>query len=511
MKKINIVLCALCMGILMISGCGSSEPEEVTNQEFTLKLDSGNLEGTYTGTVIGKKPNGTGTFTADSNGSIIKYEGEWAKGKMNGSIICTKDDKILFNATFDNGKISSINREKSSLTESDLTQICSIEEDYYCLKLPEGWSYEELDEPEISGRKSSEEILIKNPDDECMEMYLVVYKTATSMKMTDDTYFSIFKENYGENKVSDDQFAESEDDHLYSHDTYTSDDAITDIYVLKTVPIYNVCDIVLIEENGGTDYSDIAIEISKNLISWDDYQNELEEQEKEREEAELQQLLSGGENGDIDWNGLEEKYKKITARDIIDNTYAYEEVLVEGVVSGLNKTAFNFWMPCDGTFYKNENIHCMNLPEGVTNGMTIELLISTNDVGYLSSTADAARIIETPVYDDIVTEYKNTCPEMDYETIMRNPTAARGTICKVTGTIKQIVESTEYNQKMLVCNADNDYIYISFSRNENDDYLLEGDEISAYGMYYMTQSYTTILGETKTVPKLVADYITIWK
>ena len=513
MKIARLGLVAL-LCACVLTGCGSSEPEEVQDQDFKLKLSSKTLEGSYTGTMVGKEPEGNGTFVAESEGHTVKYVGEWADGVMNGEGFWYTDDKAIFDGTFNEGKVETITRTKSGIDDDDLTQIHHVAN--YCLKLPEGWTYIEADEQELLGSLKASEIQVTNPADECMRIYIKDFSTANAIGAPIGTYNDYIKKQYeitqsNGSVETDDEFEEKTDDHAYAHKTYKNDEVIVDVYELITQPAYFDVGIILIEENGTTDYSDAALAISRNLTTWKVYENALVEQQKAEKNEEIQNLLTSGENGSADWDAIESKFRKITGRDIVDNKYPYETVLVEGVVSNLNGTAFHFWTACDGTFYRNDNINCSTLPEGVTNGMTIELLIDTNDVGYLWSSARAARILDVPVYEDIIQEYKNTCPEMDYEAIMRNPTNARGTLCKVTGTVRQVVEVTDYKQDMLVSNSNGDYVYVTFSRNKNSDQLLEGDEISAYGIFYMTQSYTTVLGSSKTVPKLVSEYITIWK
>ena len=50
-------------------------------------------------------------------------------------------------------------------------------------------------------------------------------------------------------------------------------------------------------------------------------------------------------------------------------------------------------------------------------------------------------------------------------------------------------------------------VYVSYYKDDGADNFLEGDNITIYGTFYMTETYMTLLGGEKTVPKLVVDYL----
>lgn len=50
--------------------------------------------------------------------------------------------------------------------------------------------------------------------------------------------------------------------------------------------------------------------------------------------------------------------------------------------------------------------------------------------------------------------------------------------------------------------------FLSYKERDADN-VLEDDRISAYGTFYMTETYITVLGDSKTVPRLNVDYIDI--
>ena len=85
--------------------------------------------------------------------------------------------------------------------------------------------------------------------------------------------------------------------------------------------------------------------------------------------------------------------------------------------------------------------------------------------------------------------WKNSCVEMDYDTLAHSASNMKGQRVKITGKIFQVVNNTFSKTYMF------------------DMYLIEGDRVSIYGTIEGTQTYITILGAQRTVPKVAAKYI----
>ncbi|MGN0649932.1 MAG: hypothetical protein ACI4KM_05800, partial [Oscillospiraceae bacterium] len=69
--------------------------------------------------------------------------------------------------------------------------------------------------------------------------------------------------------------------------------------------------------------------------------------------------------------------------------------------------------------------------------------------------------------------------------------------------------SQDYLQELLLELSDGNIIYVAYYKEDNADNIIEGDSVNVYGTFYQTKSYTTILGENKTVPRLSCDYVDI--
>lgn len=109
--------------------------------------------------------------------------------------------------------------------------------------------------------------------------------------------------------------------------------------------------------------------------------------------------------------------------------------------------------------------------------------------------------------------WMNSCVEMDYDTLAHNASSMKGQRIKITGEVFQVMNNP-FN-KVYMLNMYNVYIdssgnfmqhvYVVASKKTN---WIEGDRITIYGTAEGTQTYTTVLGAQRTIPKVEAKYIT---
>ena len=110
-------------------------------------------------------------------------------------------------------------------------------------------------------------------------------------------------------------------------------------------------------------------------------------------------------------------------------------------------------------------------------------------------------------------EWMNFCTEVDYDTLAHNVNNMKGQRVKITGKIFQVVDNAFSKAYMFDMRNPYDlnnmnfmqHVYVSASKNSN---LIENDQITIYGTVEGTQTYTTVLGAQRTVPKVKMKYVT---
>ena len=109
--------------------------------------------------------------------------------------------------------------------------------------------------------------------------------------------------------------------------------------------------------------------------------------------------------------------------------------------------------------------------------------------------------------------YKNSCGRYSYKDLLRNPSDYKGKKAYFFGQILQKVGSTQYRVGV-DCSK---YNYIAGYHCDNTIYvtyygdasLIEDDMVELWGTMDGTQTYTTVMGASVTIPKLYAKYATL--
>ena len=114
-------------------------------------------------------------------------------------------------------------------------------------------------------------------------------------------------------------------------------------------------------------------------------------------------------------------------------------------------------------------------------------------------------------------DYKNSCVELEYEKIARNPDKYKGKNLKFKGEVIQCEKSfgTSYYARINVTlnqyGLYEDTIYVTFKIPKGEDRILDGDIVEVYGICTGEKSYLSIFGEQITIPGLDALYIELVK
>jgi len=120
--------------------------------------------------------------------------------------------------------------------------------------------------------------------------------------------------------------------------------------------------------------------------------------------------------------------------------------------------------------------------------------------------------------EEIAEEEKNTfkasCQAYSYEEISRNPDNYKGLPAVFTGQVAQVMEASYSSTVVLRVNVTqgeygwwDDTIYVTYTMPEGRARILDNDIVTIYGELDGLESYTAVLGNTITIPRLKAKYI----
>lgn len=115
--------------------------------------------------------------------------------------------------------------------------------------------------------------------------------------------------------------------------------------------------------------------------------------------------------------------------------------------------------------------------------------------------------------DSIEDSWQGEYAKVDYDTLAHNASNMKGQRVKITGKIFQVVELPFSKAYMFDMRNPYDYnntnymqhVYVTDSKKSN---LIVNDEVTIYGVVKGTQTYTTVLGAQRTIPKIEAERIT---
>lgn len=114
-------------------------------------------------------------------------------------------------------------------------------------------------------------------------------------------------------------------------------------------------------------------------------------------------------------------------------------------------------------------------------------------------------------------DFKKSCSEVKYEDLARNPDNYKGQNLVFKGEVIQCeqIYGTSYYARVNVTVDEygfySDTIYVTFEIPEGEDKILEEDIVKFYGVCQGSETYTSIFGETITIPSLDAAYVELVK
>lgn len=115
--------------------------------------------------------------------------------------------------------------------------------------------------------------------------------------------------------------------------------------------------------------------------------------------------------------------------------------------------------------------------------------------------------------EEIKAAYIAKCGNYTYQEISRNPGEYKGEYAKFSGQVIQVMQDTygsmvAYTLRVNVSGY-NTTVYVTYYASSDDPRILDKDRITMYGMLAGEKTYTTVMGDSITIPKFEAEYIDI--
>lgn len=125
-------------------------------------------------------------------------------------------------------------------------------------------------------------------------------------------------------------------------------------------------------------------------------------------------------------------------------------------------------------------------------------------------------IVETESFtlsdDELKELYKENCRSISYKDLSRTPDAYMDEYVKFSGTVVQVcyeATSSLYYSTYRVATSGSygDVVYIYVDNYGRGSRILEDDKITFYGTYGGLYTYTTVLGDSLTIPSVYVEYL----
>lgn len=113
-------------------------------------------------------------------------------------------------------------------------------------------------------------------------------------------------------------------------------------------------------------------------------------------------------------------------------------------------------------------------------------------------------------------QYKSECIDVSYDDLARKPDEYEGQKVKFRGQIRQVVKDSDSStSEYLIPVTEGDYglwddnVFVKLSPDNKDGKFLEDDIVTFYGESAGEYKYTSILGQSITIPCVKAIYMEI--
>jgi hypothetical protein len=176
-----------------------------------------------------------------------------------------------------------------------------------------------------------------------------------------------------------------------------------------------------------------------------------------------------------------------------------EDMLVE-LVGVIEEQSFGKTITLNSCHILNTGESVQNFVDTLAEGKEQQI----SDAESLKESIEAAAA-EAEVQDR--EEYKASCVMVDYDDVARNPDNYKGQNIVVSGEVIQVSEGWFNSVVLRVDIGDNKAWYVTYYREDGESRILENDNVTLYGECTGVESYTSIMGNTVTVPGLSAKIV----
>ncbi|MBR5534387.1 MAG: zinc ribbon domain-containing protein [Ruminiclostridium sp.] len=109
-------------------------------------------------------------------------------------------------------------------------------------------------------------------------------------------------------------------------------------------------------------------------------------------------------------------------------------------------------------------------------------------------------------------EYKAQCQSYSYDTIARNPGQYDGEYAKISGYVLQVQQDELYGLllytlRVATVGKYDGVVYVSYTCSADDARILEDDYVTMWGQLTGEKTYTTVMGNSITIPSFTAEYV----
>lgn len=208
-------------------------------------------------------------------------------------------------------------------------------------------------------------------------------------------------------------------------------------------------------------------------------------------------------------------YSEIINRTLIEKPITLEMV-VDHVRSDDNSIDYRAWYK-SGDYYICDSLNSKydiekDSPEAILQGAKDGDVVHFSTTTYNDGSAGtlnmlAAEIVDSVDINEIYNSFKSGCSELNYEDFQRSPDNYDDSFIKTTGTIFQIV-SEGFSRAEYLVDTPEGYVYLTWYENEEfrNSRLLEGDNITVYGLSQGLKTYNTLAGD-QTVPSMTLELV----
>lgn len=109
--------------------------------------------------------------------------------------------------------------------------------------------------------------------------------------------------------------------------------------------------------------------------------------------------------------------------------------------------------------------------------------------------------------------YMAKCKSISYKELARNPKKYEGQMIKFTGKVFQVQEGLINMYMISVTNKGygyyDDNVYVNYFSLDDETRVLEDDIVTFYGTFKGLKTYTTVRGDSRTIPEVTAKYIVL--